>query len=269
MTNPVQYAQGGTGTADTNNKPSPNIWKGSHFEDIQSGHLPGAAIFEKFEHGPIAAASTTYVSGGGYRISTGSGATITPDRAQGGGIILTPGSANVQASFASFSQPFQITSGAKDFFFEARVEFSAITDGQPSWFVGVGDETALTNAIPITSTGTIGDLNIVGFHRSEDDADVLDTAYKADGETAVVVGADAITLVAATAVKIGMRFNSTNNILTFYKNGVALADTKTIPDNTGTDFPANETLGLIAGGLSDDGGAGTLTISWIKASQEA
>lgn len=267
MTNQMSYAGGGTGTEDTNWKPSPNVFKGSKFDDIMNGHVAGTAIFEKFNHGPIAAASTTYVSGGGYRISTGSAATITPDAAQGGGIVLTPGASNVQTAFASFDTPFQITSGAKDLYYEARVEFSLITDAQPSWFIGLGDSTALGATVPIAADGTLGDLNMVGFHRWEDDADVLDTTYKVDGVAEVVVGANAITLVAATAVKIGMHFDTGTNKLTFYKNGVALADTKTIPNATGTDFPADAFLGLIAGGIADDGGAGTLTINWIKACQ--
>ena len=267
MTNQVGYAGGGTGTEDTNNRPSRNIWKGSPFADIRDGYKGGTAIYDKFNHGPAAAASTTYVSGGGYRLSTGAGCTIAGDPAQGGGVIMTTGASNTQAAFASFNQPFQITAGAKDFWWEARVEFDAITDAQTGWLMGLADSTALSATVPITAAGAIADLNIVGFHRDEADGDMLDTVYRANGVAAVTVAANAVTLVAATAVKIGMHFDSTNNVLTFYKNGVALADTKTIPDNTGTDFPADVTLGLVMAGVS--AATGTNTVSWIRACQEA
>jgi hypothetical protein len=267
MTNQVGYAGGGTGTEDTNNRPSRNIWKGSPFNEIRDGYRGGTAFFEKFNHGPIAATATTYVSGGGYRISTGTAATITPDAAQGGGIILTTGASNVQAAFASFDTPFQITSGASDLWWEARVEFDLVADNEPSWFIGLMDSTALGATVPMDNDGTIGDANLVGFMRSELDGDKLDTMYKANGVTEVVVKADAVTVVAATAVKIGMHFSTKNNKLTFFKNGVALADTKTIPNATGTDFPADAFLGLCVGGVSGSGAAGLCTVSWIRACQ--
>ena len=266
MTNQVGYAGGGTGTEDTNNRPSRNIWKGSPFADIRDGYKAGTAIFEKFDNGPAAAASTTFVSGGGYRLSTGSGCTIAGDPALGGGIIMTTGGSNTQAGMAGFQQPFQLTAG-KDFWWEARIEVDAITDSQTGWIMGLADATALSATVPLTAAGAIADLNIVGFHRNEADGDMLDTVYRANGVPAVTVKADAVTLVAATAVKIGMQLSARNNVLTFYKNGVALADTKTVPDGGGTDFPADVTLGLIMAGVS--AATGTNTISWIRACQEA
>ena len=268
MTNQVGYAGGGTGTEDTSNKPSRNVWKGSPFKDIEDGYKGGTAIFEKFEHGPTAPASTTTTAGHGWRISTGTAATVTTDAAQGGGVILTTGASNVQTAMGALSQPFQITSGAKDLWWEARVEFDLVADNEPSFFIGLGDSTVLSTTKPVDNDGTVGDLNMVGFLRSELDGDVFDTTYKANGVAEVVVGADAVTVVATTAVKIGMHFDSGTNVLTFYKNGVALADTKTIPDGGGTDFPADVTLGLIAGGVSGSGNAGLMTISWIRACQE-
>ena len=246
MTNQVGYAGGGTGTEDTSNKPSRNVWKGSPFKDIEDGYKGGTAIFEKFEHGPTAPASTTTTAGHGWRISTGTAATVTTDAAQGGGVILTTGASNVQTAMGALSQPFQITSGAKDLWWEARVEFDLVADNEPSFFIGLGDSTVLSTTKPVDNDGT----------------------YKANGVAEVVVGADAVTVVATTAVKIGMHFDSGTNVLTFYKNGVALADTKTIPDGGGTDFTADVTLGLIAGGVSGSGNAGLMTISWIRACQE-
>jgi len=103
--------------------------------------------------------------------------------------------------------------------------------------VGLREDTAITNGVPIATAGTIADENLVGFHALEGDGDQFDTIYKANGVTQVTVKADAITLVADTYVKLGMHYNDRNRILTFFKDGVALDDTKTIPSAAGTDFP--------------------------------
>ena len=57
--------------------------------------------------------------------------------------------------------------------------------------------------------------------------------------TAVEVASDIGTLAVDTYVKLGFVFNPNGNVLTPYINGVAQSDTKTIPDATGTDFPAD------------------------------
>ena len=91
--------------------------------------------------------------------------------------------------------------------FEARFRTSTIT-GTIATFIGLIEDTAGTNAVPITQDGDVlSDNNLVGFQRLEGDPDALDTVYTANGITAVTVGSDAYTLVADTWTKVGMWFN--------------------------------------------------------------
>ena len=270
MTNQMGYAK--NLAEDTGKSYSRNVWKGCPIKDIRDGYRDGIVFEDRFTKGPTLAAGAVTVVGNGYRSRTGSGNTVALADAVGGGIVMTTGAGNTECQIATLGTPFQISAGLGDFWLEARVELDSIADNEPGWFIGLCDSTVFSAIIPIAADGTMADLNFCGFHRSEADGDKLDTIYRADNAGSTVnstktVKADAVTLEAATAVKLGMHFDTDDNVLTFFKNGVALADTKVIPDATGTDFPADVRLGLVIAGLSGSGGSGTNTVSWIRAAQ--
>lgn len=86
----------------------------------------------------------------------------------------------------------------------------------------------MSAAVPVTATGTIADVNFVGFHHPEANTSAFDASYKANGVTAVEVNSDIGTLVAGTYVKLGMKYDSATLKLAFYVDGVKQASTKTL-----------------------------------------
>lgn len=212
---------------------------------------------------------TTIISGQGrYLLFGSSGATIAPDGALGGGLTLTEATDNEAVSITTKQTPFQITSGAGNLWFEARIKTSTITTAEQAFMVGLMDSTPQTATVPLTATGTIADINFVGFHKQEANTTALDTSYKANGVTAVEVNSDVGTLAAGTYIKLGFRFDTSNNLLTYYINGVAQAASKTIPNATGTDFPADVTLAPVIAMLLANSAAETITADWWVCAQE-
>ena len=132
--------------------------------------------------------------------------------------------------------------------------------------MGLADTSILAVAIPLTTAGAVADINAVGFHRKEADGNIADFVYKANGVSVVEQIADAATLVADTFIKVGFYFDG-ETTLTTYVDGVANSTTKTIPNATGTDFPADVTLGPIIAQMNASGSPGTLTIDWWRVAQ--
>ena len=91
-------------------------------------HDPGAGymVSDGFEDLGLSPTITTIISGQGrYLLFGSSGATITPDAALGGGIVLTEATDNESVSMTTKQTPFQITQGAGSLWFEARVKTSS------------------------------------------------------------------------------------------------------------------------------------------------
>lgn len=206
----------------------------------------------------------------GLRVFTDTGGTFSEVDVEGGVRRLSSDGDNEGASVARGIHPFKIIQNAGHLIFEARIRTSTITNTKHSIFVGLLEDVAMTNAIPITQDGDVlADQNLVGFHRLETDGDTLDTVYTANGITAVTVKADAYTLVADAWTKLAMVFNRTgSNLLEFYVNGVMLPDTKAIPSAAGTDFPNDVRLGWVAAVQNATGTTpGQTDLDWVRVAQ--
>jgi hypothetical protein len=105
---------------------------------------------------------------------------------------------------------------------------------------------------------------MVGFHHQEANTTAFDTSYKANAVTAVEVNSDVGELEVGTYVKLGMKFDTSNNLLTFYIDGVAQAASKTIPDATGTDFPADVLMAPVIAMTLANSAEETVTMDWWK-----
>jgi hypothetical protein len=246
------------------------FWADCPMSAIMTDPGAGYMISDGFEDLGLAGTITTIISDAGvgrYLVFGSDGATITPDAALGGGIVITEATDNESVSITTKQTPFQITSGAGSLWFEARIKTSTITTAEQAWIVGLMDATPQSAAVPITATGAIANINMVGFHHPEANTTAFDTSYKADGVTAVEVNSDVGALVAGTYVKLGMKFDTTNNLLTFYINGVAQAASKTIPNATGTDFPADALLAPVVAMTLANSAAETITMDWWKCVQ--
>lgn len=248
--------------SDTRRKFSPGLWGNCPWDGIRSGIVDGIAFEDDFITGPLVAAGAQALYGNyhGFASTGGSGADAG---VQFGALTLSSDGDDEGASLAAAIASLQITKAAGDLWFEARVKSSTITDTKHGFFIGLIDAATLSATVPIAADGTLADQNLVGFHRLEGDGDKLDTYYKADGVTAVAVKADAVTLVADTYVRVGMRFSHETGKLYFYADGAELPDTKTIPNATGTDFPADAILRPIFAVLNATGTTpGSSTIDW-------
>ena len=265
--NTVQYS--GKSIANTDRVPSPSIWADCPALEIEAGIKDGIHIYDDFGNGPLVAAGAE-ADYKGYRGFADTGGSVADGGEWGGTLVMSSDGDNEGAGLRTGAAPFQIDIGQGKFWFEARIKTSTIADTKHGIFLGLTGAVAITATSPIAAAGTLADINFVGFHRLEGDGDMLDTVYKADGVTQVTLQADAVTLVADTYVKLGMVFDPKTNVLTFYKNGVPLSTTYTIPAADGTDFPNDVRLGMLMSVLNATASTpGSSEIDWWRAAQLA
>lgn len=263
MSNTVQYKGR---NQDTSRGLSPGLWADCPLDDIARGHVAGIVLDDHFLKSAGITAVTTDASlvGLPYRGFNSSGGTHTQPDVAGGELALTEATANEANWLRSTVCPFQISQQLGDLWFEARVKVSSITN--IGMLVGLWDNVANTVDIPLSAAdppimATTG--NFVGFHMRENAIGAVDTIYKADGVAVVpgqTVNSAVHTMVADTYVKLGMRFTRRTGLLSWHVNGSPCGNTKAVPNNTGTDFPADVRLGLLFGQKLVATAAGVSTI---------
>lgn len=254
-------------SADLSRGLSPGVWADCPIDAIINGDVDGIIIDDHFLYSAGITAVTTDASlvGIPYRGFNSAGGTHTQPDVAGGELALTEATANEGNFIRSTVCPFQLSSQLGDLWFEARVKVSSVTN--IGMIVGLWDNTACTVDIPLSSAdppimATTG--NFVGF-RMPEGAGVVIGSYDADdaGQTTdaeVVVNSNCGVMVADTYAKLGLRFNRRTNQLSWYFNGSPCANTKSLPNNVGTDFPADVRLGLIFGQKLVASAAGVSTI---------
>lgn len=263
----------GLGLVDNSRGPSNSIWADCPVLEILSGAIDGVFMHDDFLSGPrvAAGAEAQYAGyGGGYRGFADTGGLVQDGGEIGGTLDLSSDGDNEGASFRTSCAPFQIARGQGKLWFEARVKTSTITDTKHNLFVGMMADAVLSATSPITAAGAIADINIVGFFRGEAalGGAAMSTVYKADGVTAVTLNSLGVALAADTYVKVGMLFNPQNNQLAFFRNGVKLPTTYSLPAAQGTDFPNDVRLGLVIALLNATATApGSSEIDWWRACQ--
>jgi hypothetical protein len=249
--------------------PSPAIWSSCPIELIRNNPRLGVLIDDNFALFPphsSTAAGAVNENLGGYEAYLHQGGSITP-AALGEGLTFASDGDNEGAGIGPGMAPFQIdTTNGYKLWFEALIELSTITDTKNGVFCGLIAANALAAAVPIADAGTLADTNFIGFHRLEGDGDAIDTVYKADGETQQTVKADAITIAAATAVKVGILFDG--SAITFYANGVALDDGVAAAGIDAATFPDDVGLGLVFALKNATGTSpGSAKLKWWRAAQ--
>jgi len=248
--------------SETRRRFSPGLWGNCPWDGIRSGIVDGIAFEDDFVQGPLVTAGAQALYGN-YHGFADTGGSVADAAAQFGALTFSSDNDNEGASLACAIASLQITQNAGDLWFEARFKTSTIADTKHGIFVGLIDAATLSATVPIAADGTLADEDLVGFWRLEGDGDKMDTYYKAGGITAVAVCADAVTLVADTYKRVGVRYSKSEKKLYFYDDGVTLVDTKTIPNATGTDFPADVILRPIFAVLNATSSSpGTSTLDW-------
>lgn len=245
--------RGNLGSVQQDRDWSRGVWSDCPLDAIRDGELAGRIFEFEFNALPKTPATTE----GNFSIwsqFSDTGGAI--DAGSAGGWQFSSDGDNEGASIRGRATPFKINRSSKKLWFEAEVKTSTIADTKHGILLGLIADIAFTATVPLTAAGALADANLVGFHRLEGDGDYFDTVYKADGVTAVTVGADAKAIVADTWVKLGMVFDpgvdrftadtdndgSNKHLLSFYGDGIRLASTKQIPSAAGTDFPNDVNL---------------------------
>ncbi len=243
------------------------FWDDCPLMSIMTDPGAGYMFSDGFEDLGLGGTITTIISNAGtgkYLVFGGASSTIAPDAALGGGITLLLTDDNQATSITTKQTPFQISSGKGSLWFEARIKTTTITTDEQAFFVGLMDTSPQTATVPLTNAGAIANINCVGFHKQEANTTAFDTSYKANDVSAVEVNSDVGTLEATKYIKLGMKFDTGNNVLSFYINGALQASGKTIPDATGDDFPADVTLAPVCAILAATADTETLIMDWWK-----
>lgn len=267
--NTVDPLRNGT-TEVTDRFLSPAIWADFPVAECVEDPSRGYFLFDDFNNQPDVAAGASALYGNYKGFASTGGSVANVAAVVGGQKVFSSDGDNEGASLGQAAFPVMINRSQKLTCCEFRVKFSTIADSNSGGFLGLIDDATLSATVPIAAAGTLADENFVGFHRLEGDGDKLDIVYKADGVTQVTLLADAVTLVADTFVKIGLRFEPTNSIgnyyIRFFANNVELLPTAgryQIPSANGTDFPNDVALGLVAAILNATGSSpGTMTLDW-------
>jgi hypothetical protein len=264
--------------ADTTRGKSKGLWHDSGIEKYRRLGMGGVYDGDDFTGGGAITAVTTDADliGVNYMGFNSSGGTHTYAATTGGVLVITEATDNEASYVRRSSWPFQISALKGDLTFEARVKVSAIADNQIGFILGLWDNVACSVVVPLSTANppvmaTTG--NFVGFWGPEEDAGGVDAIYKADGVTEVVVNAAAHQFVADTYVKLGMKYRKDYQgsgvpKLEFYVNGLPKGSPKQIPDNTGTDFPADVYLNFMFGHRLGAGTSSLTSCDWWECFQK-
>lgn len=265
------------GSANTNREPSQTIWGRVPIDQIVNGRANGIYMFDDFEifpHITTPTITTEAAIGGklGYKAFGSAGGTLVSGGAQFGTVVLTETDDNQGVSIATIGLPFKIERNGANFAMEGRLKFNNIADNDTGVFFGINASQTLSATVPIAAAGTLADSNFVGFHRLEGDGDQVDCVYKADGVTQVSQLSDAVSsanvasgssaLVADTYIKLGMFFNASTFVFTWFINGIPLQTPKTVPSAAGTDFPNDIAMGMVLAMLCGSSNDSIVTMDW-------
>lgn len=269
------------GTADTSRGPSPKLWEDFPWRDIADGSVAGVQEFQDFVSGGLITVPTTHAALVGLPLSGfgSSGATIAYGNAaatyasgEAGTLVLAETTTRESVSVRSDIVPYRISANFGMMCFEIRFKIASITTEDCSFFVGLLEDETLTVDVPVIAAGAdthlIASKDLVGFKKPVADTTTFDAIYRAGGVAAVVVNDGLGTLAADTYIKLGFRFDPRDNYLRYFVNNVEASSSKLVPDNTGTDFPADVPLGFVAGmSVGTAATDNTLTIDWYRCGQ--
>jgi len=154
---------------------------------------------------------------------------------------------------------------SKKWWFEARVKVSQITLAQ-GVFVGLGEEAGIGNDLFTDNTMALKVIDYLGFQiiAATDIAAIWQTVMALNGGARVAISATAATAAVAW-VKLGMKsVPGTAATITFYVDGVALAD---VVLSSATNFPLDQVMEIVFGTKCGQGTANSLDVDWWSAAQ--
>ena len=267
--NSIKNVPNAYGTA-ANRLPSPAIWEDCPVLDLLLNGVDGFYCWEDFILGPDVAANKAAHIQGQVSVFTDANSAIikllTDEPV--GALKVYPGTTDqedctiglggITGACYLFSQ-----TNAKAFWLEARLKKSATTTDKLGLFFGMIEEGCFAaDGVLVDDTADMATKDLVGFHQVNGDTTTIDTIHDTATGSLTQVKDAAVTIVADTYVKLGMKFNPTTLVLTFYKDGVPLADTVLASD---TNFPDGQEMSPIIGVKSMDATPTFLVVDWIRA----
>ena len=257
--------------SNTGRGPSVGLWSTCPWMDYAMDPTKGMAYFNDFNgsHALANNQTKTYLAGGvsGFTGAT-AGSTISNIATDPNGVLKLATTTDnetvaiqVLGALDTAGQ-FVLTSGKKSWW-ETRIKAKNITDAKFGLFCGFVEPGTLAQDGVMTTTGTLQDKDYIGFLRVEADGDKLDTVHRKASGAAVVIQADAVSLVADTYIKVGAYCDGTT--VTFYANGEALTSTCLLATAT---VPTGEEMAfqfILNAGHGDDCDA---HIDWVRVARE-
>lgn len=257
MSNYVEYRD----TSDALASPSPVIWADCpvrEFMEKGNGYFFSDDFINVPDH--LTNVADGAAQRGAYATFQSDGSVIGNVAEAGGAIFLNSSASNEAAIVKAGGGAFNLATGAKKMWFEARVKVGTIADSQNGVFVGLYEDVEMTATVPIAADGTLATEVFAGFHRLEGDGDKFDLVH-CDGSTATTLLADAITLTADTYVKVGMVFE--DDVITFYADGAELATLAV----GATEYPDAATVNPVLAILGAATEATGVTMDWWRVAQ--
>jgi hypothetical protein len=256
---------------------SPGLWADCEIDEIRQNPNKGYMCFDDFTEVPLQPTLTTQAAWGKWKAYATTGVTSTVNATKGGVLKFSSATDADEGCIATESLPFTLSNIAGSvtgkLWMEARIQMSSIADTMDEIFVGLAGQQTLATNVPITNTAaTLADINCVGFHRTESDGNAINTTYKADSVTQVVVKTGVCVPVADTWLKLGLKFDPLTGKVTFYVNGVEQVDYVTaaiMASSAGTAFPNDVALGPTFAIRKAVSSTSTASLDWIAVAQEA
>lgn len=246
------------------------FWKDCPMTAIRNDPGMGYLMEDDFIDLGLSGTITTIISSAGcgrYLVYGGAGATIVPDAALGGGIVLSLTDDDQAVSITTKQTPFQIESSKGTLWFEARVKFSTITTNEQGWFLGLMDSTAQDATHPLDADSALANMNMVGHHKPEANTTAWDNSFNIDTPGIEEVCSNVGVLEVGVYEKLGFKFDTSNNVLSFYINGVVQAYYETITAAAGTVFPDDVLMAPVFALMAKTSDTETATMDWWKCAQ--
>jgi hypothetical protein len=275
MTNKIQYRD----PTDTTAYPSPVIWADCPVNEIAHDPSTGFHYYDSFEN--YVSTATTVINASGYPVFEGDSAIDGVAGSSAGELAVKSTTNNEGASLqvggtkgAPFVIPADSTGGK--LWFEARVKVNDISNDVGQLYIGLAGEAAGTADFGLGG-GDIGDFDVLGFLRHEEDGDTFDIITQKTSAGFDTILADAVTLVADTYIKVGFVYEPNGDNakkIKFYTNGAELTSYvgKASGDATvyladSTNFPGGEEMSLLVSSHAESADDNIITVDWWRAAQ--
>lgn len=258
--------------------PSPAIWDDCPVLDYMLNPQLGMHYFTDFIDGMVVASAQNTAAAaalgtiGDWAAFTATNPTVTTLTTSHTGVVrlsTTDDNTDVAIAYPSTAHTagmFKFIAGKK-LWMEIRIAQNSSSDSEFTSWLGFCEEGLMASGtILAVDEAQMVDKDYVGFTRIFADGDTLDTTYNTEsgGTSPVILGSDAVTIVAGAFIKLGIYCDGTT--VYFYADGVRLADSVLL---TATDFPDAIELALyicVMGAVGD--ATGYIDVDWVRIAQE-